>query len=196
MKDRVGTIQPDKQDFVCGDVVTRLGGKCHLMLATSTKSKRVSHSTSHAETLVAARGLPMGQLLAIRYSEPDIVARSQSQRVTPLQLMTLQDEAMVPMPIDLVIDCMDCWELCCGYRGIPQDKSQRLAILALREERRTFRLRRLYHVRTKWMLSDMLTKALAYDSVSLKQLISCGHWTIRDVLRVRTLFGRPPSSSS
>ena len=49
----------------------------------------------------------------------------------------------------------------------PQDKSQRLGVLSLREERRTLRLRRLYHVRATWMLADMLTKATGVDPRSL-----------------------------
>ena len=71
----------------------------------------------------------------------------------------------------------------------------RIAVLALREERRTYRLRRLIHCRTKWMLADMLTKSLNPDSISLRQLVTCGRWTISDDIRVRALFGRPPPSS-
>eukprot|EP00959_Pyramimonas_sp_CCMP1952_P185380 3876150-Pyramimonas_sp.AAC.1 len=29
---------------------------------------------------------------------------------------------------------MDIWELFCGLKGIPQDKSQRLGVLSIREE--------------------------------------------------------------
>ena len=193
-EDKTGKLHPDKNDFISGTAVQNLGGKCHLMFASGSKSRRVSHSTSVAETLAAARGISMGQLLAVRYTEFDILRRSNSP-VTPLMLLQLQDSAQIPMPVDMIIDCMDCWELCCGYRGIPQDKSVRLAILALREERRTHRLRRLFHCRTKWMLADMLTKSLNADSVSLKQLVTCGHWRISDEVRVRTLFGRPSASS-
>ena len=194
-EDRLKDLRPDAWDYLPESASQYLGGKCHLMLASSTKSKRISHSTSHAETLAGARGLPMGQLLAIRYCEHEIVAQKQS-KVTPLQLLSLQDEALVPLPVDMGIDCMDFWELCCGYRGIPQDKSQRLAVLAIREERRTLRLRRLFHMRTASMLSDMLTKVSGWDSYSLKELVTTGWWTIREVLRVRTMFSMPPSSRS
>ena len=145
--------------------------------------------------MTTTRGVPMGQLLAVRYSESDII-RTSPLRITPQLLLELQDNAQIPIPVDLIVDCMDCWELCCGYRGIPQDKRVRLAILSLREERRSLRLRRLYHIRTKWMLSDMLTKSVGCDSFSLKELVTCGYWTIKDVIRVRTLFGRPPSSTT
>lgn len=194
-EDRVGEPKTDDKDFFEREQVSKLGGKCHLMLGTASKSKRISHSTSHAETLAAARGLPMGQLLSIRYSEADLV-RVNRGRITPMRFLQLQDDGHVPIPTDLMIDCMDCWELCTGYRGVPQDKSQRLAILALREERKRLRLRRLYHVRARWMLSDMLTKFIGCDSWSLAQLMTCGRWAIQDQLGVRTGFGSPPPSAS
>ena len=187
-------LKTDQKDFLPETSSKFLGGKCHLMLASSTKSKRVSHSTSHAETLAGARGLPMAQLLAVRFCEHELISQKQS-KLTPLQLLALQDDGLIPLPVDMGIDCMDFWELCCGYRGIPQDKSQRLAVLAIREERRTHRLRRLYHLRTASMLSDMLTKVSGWDSVSLKELVTSGFWTIVGLLRVRTLFGAAPKDN-
>ena len=83
-EDRLKELHPDAWDYLPESASQYLGGKCHLMLASSTKSKRISHSTSHAETLAGARGLPMAQLLAIRYCEHEIVAQKQS-KVTPLQ---------------------------------------------------------------------------------------------------------------
>ena len=94
--------------------------------------------------------------------------------------------------VDAYIDCVDLWELCCGLRGIPQDKSQRLGVLAIRGERRTLRLRRLYHIRTQYMLADMLTKIVGADSKSLLELLSCGQWTIASDVRVRQGFGMKP----
>ena len=46
-----------------------------------------------------------------------------------------------------------------------------------------------YHVTTKWMLADILTKWLGQDSDSLLELVSCGHWTIHGPIRVRHGFG-------
>ena len=100
------------------------------------------------------------------------------------------DAGRLPVPVDAWIDCMDLCELCCGIRGTPQDKSQRLGVLSLREERRTLRLRRLYHVRTTWMLADMLTKATGVDSRSLLELITSGVWTVCNPIRVRQGFGK------
>ena len=89
---------------------------------------------------------------------------------------------------------MDLWELSCGCRGIPQDKSQRLGVLAIREERRTTRLRRFFHVTTKYMLADQLTKAAA-DSRTLSMLLSSGHWNLAGRLRMRHGFGLPGSTA-
>ena len=96
------------------------------------------------------------------------------------------------IPHDHVVDCMDLWELACGFRGIPQDKSMRLGILAIREERRSLRLRRLYHVRTLWMLADRLTKYSGHVSKSLLEFLTSGIWTVESDVRVRERFGVAP----
>ena len=44
----------------------------HLLICTSTKSKRISHSTSHAETNACARAIPGAQLVAMRLAEPEM----------------------------------------------------------------------------------------------------------------------------
>ena len=81
---------------------------------------------------------------------------------------------------------MDLWDLSCGYKGIRQDKGQRLGVLVIRK-----RLRRLHHVRTHAMLADLLTKngIGGYVSPSLHELETSGHWTITGSLRVRQGFG-------
>ena len=84
---------------------------------------------------------------------------------------------------------MDLWELACGLKGIPQDKSQRLGVLSIREERRCLRLRRLFHIRTKWMAADQLTKTSGQDSKELYRLVSNGFYDIKDKVRVRQGFG-------
>ena len=186
-EDRLPVPFCDKQDYLQDNLINRLSGKLHALVVTSTKSKRVSHSTSHAETLAAARGVPMAQIISMRLTEPEINILCGPQR--PLQLQERLDRGQLSVPVDAYVDCMDLRELCCGLRGTPQDKSQRLGILSLREERRTLRLRRLYHVRTKWMVSDMLTKTIGADSKSLLELITSGCWTIDGTIRVRQGFG-------
>ena len=106
-----------------------------------------------------------------------------------MALLDVQESATVPLPVDSFIDCMDLWELACGLKGIPQDKSQRLGVLSIREERRCLRLRRLYHIRTRWMAADQLTKVSGQDSKELYRLVSSGYYDIKDKVRVRQGFG-------
>ena len=165
----------------------KLGGKFHNLVTFSQRAKHVSYSTSHAECNAAARLVPMGSLAAMRYTEPELAIRL-CRTPKAQDLMTIMDGASCPLRHDHVIDCMDLWELCCGYRGIPQDKGQRLGVLMLREERRSLRLRRLYHVRTLHMLADMLTKCDNPDSKSLLCLVSTGRWALDGDVRVRHGF--------
>ena len=130
----------------------------------------------------------MAQLTALRYAEPEI-SKQFNFKIRPLELQNFCDDGLCPIPVDAVVDCMDLWELVCGMRGIPQDNSQRLGILALREERRSLRLRRFYHLTTHYMLADQLTKFSGYVSKSLLEMVSSGHWTIKDPIRCRHGFG-------
>jgi hypothetical protein len=201
MEDNVDTVVADSQDFISERDSPAHGGIAHLLHCSSTKSKRVSHSTSHAESLACARLIPVGQLTALRLSEHSLAASEPTGKLTPLRCLEILDslqlrtEKMI-MTHDHFVDCMDLWELACGQRGVPQDKSQRLAILAVREERRSQRLRRLYHITTHYMLADLLTKCSGYFSKSLQELVTSGHWSIGGKLRVRHLFGKPSSSSA
>ena len=197
-EDRLPQINSDKKDFLSEEDTALLGGRMHILAATSQKSKRISHSTSHAETLAAAKAIPIGQLGALRLAEPELCAHHghRQVRLAPLQLLDIQDKSQCPIPHDHVIDCMDLWELACGCKGIPQDKSQRLGVLHIREERRQLRLRRLYHLPTAFMLADMLTKREGADSKTLLQLASSGYWNVGGHARVRQGFGIATASST
>ena len=195
-EDRLQRCDTDKDDFLNPDSVHELSGKIHLLQGSSTKSKRVSHSTSHAETNAAARGIPIGQIIQLRLCEPDLRILELPQALTPMRLLEMGDIAHRQIPHDHYIDCMDLWELSCGMRGIPQDKSQRLGILAMREERRSHRLRRLFHVITHFMLADPMTKHVGYVSKSLYELLTSGHWTVADKIRVRHQFGSKKATNS
>ena len=158
-----------------------------MVIGTGNISKRISHSTSHAETLSCAALIPMGQLVAMRIAEPELTLKF--GRLTPMKLLTIQDEGTCPVMYDHMVDCMDLWDLACGRKGVPLDKSQRLAVLAIREERRMQRIRRFMHVTTRYMLADILPKWLGHDSNSLLELLSCGKWTCSGPIRVRHGFG-------
>ena len=53
---------------------------------------------------------------------------------------------------------MDVFELCCGAKGVPSDKMQRIIILSLREDRLRGNIRSFMHWPTAVMLADGLTK--------------------------------------
>ena len=186
--DRLPHIKIDKNDYLDETLIDTLTGPFHILHASSQKSKRISHSTSHAETLAAAKGIPMGQIIGLRLCEPEAIHTYEIRR--PLDLQEMLDAGRLPICIDAWVDCMDLWELCCGLRGTPQDKSQRLGVLSLREERRTLRLRRLFHIRTRHMLADRLTKSIGADSNSLLELITSGIWSVHHPIRVRQGFGK------
>ena len=188
-EDNVPVISVDRCDFMTSDSeIDELGRNLHMVIGSGNISKRISHSTSHAETLSCAALIPMGQLVPMRIAEPELTIKF--GRLTPMKLLTIQDDGLCPVMYDHMVDCMDLLcDLACGRKGVPQDKSQRLAVLAIREGRRMQRIRRFMHITTKYMLADILTKWLGHDSNTLLQLLSCGRWTCCGPIRVRHGFG-------
>ena len=112
-EDRISKIITDKDDFLIDEMVALLGGKMHILTGSSQKAKRISHSTSHAETLSSAKAIPLSQLIALRLCEPEVVTRRdfKMHRSRPMALLEVQESATVPLPVDSFIDCMDLWEL-------------------------------------------------------------------------------------
>ena len=67
--DRLSHVVTDKHDYLREDLIKHLSAAImHVLHITSQKSKRISHSTSHAETNSAAKTIPLGQLLCLRLS--------------------------------------------------------------------------------------------------------------------------------
>ena len=159
---------------------TPLGGFCHILGSLSHKAKRVSFSTSHAETLAAIAGKELSQLIAIRLAEcfSPGCQWPLREKVTLNMLIHLQETAAWPIPIDHFTDCRDLYELMTGERGIPQDRHQRLYVAALREDRTTGAIRHVYKIPTQWMCSDALTKAML--SVVLYELLTTGYWFLNN----------------
>ena len=52
-------------------------------------------------------------------------------------LIGVQEKNLLPVPVDHYTDCNDLFELMTGEKGVPQDKTQRLYIMGLREDRIT-----------------------------------------------------------
>ena len=75
-------------------------------------------------------------------------------------------------------------ELTTGLKGVPQDRHQRLAILALREKRLAGRIRLSHWVETIYMIANALTKHDPNDPC-LWDLLTSGTWKIGGEVRIR-----------
>ena len=153
----------DADDFLA----ERLGGKAHLLWSHGAKAKRVSYSTSHAETLSAIGGLETVSLVAVRLSE--LYFRG---KPTLKDLTKFQESGNAKIPVDCLTDCRDFYELTTGDRTLPQDKGQRLYVLAHKEARINGRIRWMILVPTQSMVADALTKPML--APQLLHLMSTG----------------------
>ena len=119
----------------------------------------------------------------MRYTE---IFSQQTLRIN--DLIKYEDMAVYDLPIDHLTDCMDLVDLWTGQRGAPQDRSQRLIILSLREKRMIHKLRHLLHVDTKDMAANRLTKFDGKD-YALLTLLDYGllHFQHQATIRPRPL---------
>ena len=129
--------------------------------ASGSKAKRISYSTSHAETLSMVGGMEASTLVMVRLAE----FHHPKPQPSIKELIQVQEEGDPRLPIDFYGDCRDVFELTTGLRTLPQDKSQRLYILSLKECRLSGRMRLLTLVPTQCMTSDSLTKPMVHDSM-------------------------------
>ena len=173
MSDVAPRLQPDGEVHL--EDVRSLGGAAHPVVGVSSKSGRVSYSTSHAETagLVGTSGLV--QMVSLRLSEPELFARL-GRKPRCVELLQLQELAEFSIPCDLVTDCNDAYNLIIGAKGVPADKTQRIGILSLREDRLKRRLRRVCHFPTDIMLADGLTKPGIFPQ--LNRFLTSGVWRV------------------
>ena len=146
----------------------KLGGKCHVLWAHGAKAKRVSYSTSHAETLSAVSGMETSTLVAVRLAELLYTAKPP----TIQSLLLLQEGGVPDLPCDGYTDCKDLFELASGSSSVPQDKTQRLYVMSLREARLCGRQRWLILTPTESMVADALTKSMVAPQIM--HLLSTG----------------------
>lgn len=141
----------------------------HVLYAHGGKAKRVSYSTSHAETLAAISGMEASSMVATRLTElwlPD-------KQPTLEKLILYQESGSPLFPVDAATDCRDFFELATGSKSLPQDKLQRLYLLAIKEARVTGRLRNFTLIPTQCMTADALTKPMV--SFVLNKVLSSGY---------------------
>ena len=167
----------------------KLSGIAQLLHMQSNKAKRVSYSTSHGETLAAINGLECATLVSTRLAEITFGPTRPSLK----QLLDIQERGSVYFPVDAHTDCRDFYELATGTRTLPQDKSQRLYIMAHREARAQGRVRWLILTPTECMTADALTKTM--QSPCLMSWLTSGcvrFWNTGHPLEMKRL---PPPSS-
>ena len=136
----------------------------HLLFCGSHRSKRISHGTSHAESLGVYQASLAGEQIAQRITE-----LSSPYPLNVQSLMELDDIGLWELGVSSVTDCFDVIQLLVGQRGVPQDRSQRLVVLSLRERRLLSKIQHLVHVRTQDMPANCLTKHVSH----CPQLHSC-----------------------
>ena len=71
------------------------------------------------------------------------------------------------MPLDQMTDCQDFFENVAGDKALTQDKSFRLYIISLREDRIKQAIRRFLWIPTTAMLADCLTKLFGDASTEI-----------------------------
>ncbi len=170
----------------------KLAGPGHPLYFSARRATRVSHSTSHAETLSGVGCSQVAILIATRLTE--LYSQQLIPEVVSLRahhLLQMQEHNMSIVPVDHVTDCMDLFELVTNVKGLSNDKAQRLAILALRKDRITRRIRNFIHDPTKAMLADGLTKDGVFEQ--LLYYATTGRWILKlnaeHWVRVRSRIG-------
>ena len=73
-----------------------VGGKAHVLWSQGSKSKRISYSTSHGETLAAINGTETASLVSLRIGE----LIHPCQKPTLQQLALLQERGCESLPVD------------------------------------------------------------------------------------------------
>ena len=167
-EDRLGKLNRNEEHILEDHQLQLINGKGHVLWAHGAKAKRISYSTSHAETLATVSGMETGSLVAVRLAEILFVPSRPSLQ----SLLVCQEQGIRELPIDHMTDCRDVFELASGEKAIPQDKGQRLYILAIRESRMCNRIRWLILVPTASMTADSLTKSMLSPPMML--LLSSG----------------------
>ncbi|CAK9084871.1 1-alkyl-2-acetylglycerophosphocholine esterase [Durusdinium trenchii] len=86
------------------------GGVMHVLYSHGAKSKRISYSTSHGETLAMVNALEAATLCMIRLSE---ITHSE-KKPSLQQLIAIQSQGNACLPMDMYCDARDVFELVTG----------------------------------------------------------------------------------
>ena len=141
---------------------------CHVLVFISHKAKRVSSSTSTAETIAANLGKEFGQLVNLRLTETlgNGILTKLHMPWNLNDLIQVQEQVLYILPVDHVTDCRDLFQLVVGEKGIPQDRYQRVYVMSLREDRVRGAIRHFMWIPTIAMVVDGLT-TVSYTHLTL-----------------------------
>jgi hypothetical protein len=146
------------EDSATGDYdASNINGSAHILVHQAKKAKRVSHGTSHAESLGSYSLQSMCEMVALRLTEQAWQSKPSLEDLIEVELQGLYDT-----PIDIYTDCRDFFELTCGLKGVPQDRSQRLIIMSMRERRALRKFRSMSWINTQAMLVNAMTKHISF----------------------------------
>ena len=137
-----------------------LDGPCHVMVHTGKLAKRISHNTSHAESLSQYGVVTHCEMLNLRRTE---LFKPGWWPYTLDDMIWIESEGKFCHKCDVVTDCRDLFELETGQKGVPQDRTQRLIIMSLRERRAQGRVRNAIWCDTRDMVANSLTKHVTFD---------------------------------
>ena len=116
----------DKSELTPAQAASLLSSRLHVLVMSSKKAKRISQSTSHAESLAAHNCLAHAEMISQRMAEIFC-----PYRIDTSAMLAIDESDKFDLAIDHYTDCHDLFDLVCGDRGCPQDKTQRLIILSL-----------------------------------------------------------------
>ena len=114
-----------------------------------------------------------------------IAEMSSPQPLSLYSMMEIDDVGAYDIPLDIVTDCNDLFELATGQKGIPQDKSQRLVIAAIRQRRLMMKVRATLKVTDHDMAANPLTKPISKQHV-FDELLDSGFLSFHDLIFYRT----------
>ena len=102
------------------------------------------------------------------------------------QLIDIGQTGRYDQSIDLMTDCNDYFELVTGLKGVPQDRSQRLIIMSMRERRALCKFRSISWINTKAMPANSVTK-LVPSRPMLHSLQRYGRLTLTGAATIRLI---------
>jgi len=173
-------LRPRLPDNVGTASASAFSSYVHMLAHHSGKAKRISHSTSHAESLAHYSVLTQAEQVAERFTECNA-----PWHPTLDEMINISSQGKYDMPIDSVTDCLDLMELITGSKGCPQDRGQRLIVLSLRERRLLGKTRSCSHCVTTDMVCNSLTKH--DDSAQLRDVLTTGYLKFSQMLQHRPM---------